>query len=312
MPTQSTRIILMVEPVDFTFNTETAADNEFQKQTSLTPAEVKKQVMAEFEGAVQTLRSKGIQVLCLEKNASLPAMPDAVFPNNWFSTDAAGNVYVYPMAAPNRRAETQQLPDVLQLLKSNGLQVHQIHDLSYKCQENKFLEGTGSMVFDRVHGIVYAALSVRTDLSLAQEYATLAGYNKLIAFHTQSSTGMPFYHTNVVMSVGTGFAVVCLECVTDPAERTLLEQELAKHGTIIPISRQQAEQAFCANGLEVIGADNKRYFVLSSTAYHGFSEEQRMQISRYAELLPVNIPTIEHIGGGSARCMMAEIFLPVM
>ena len=307
---QSTHKILMIEPADFTFNAETAVDNEFQNQPDMSPEEVKECVIREFDEAVSLLSSKGISVYIVKKNNALPAMPDAIFPNNWFSTDAAGHIYVYPMAAANRQVETLQLPDVQQLLMQGGMKAATVIDLSAYATQGRFLEGTGSMVFDRQHGIVYAAISVRTDRDLAEEYTKKAGYSQCVTFETRSSNGLPFYHTNVVMSIGTGYAIVCLECVPDVSQRKLLQQSLSLNGEVIPISLAQAEQSFCANGLEVLSKDGKRYFVLSQSAFDGFTEEQRAQIGRFAELLPIRIPTIEHIGGGSARCMMAEVFLP--
>jgi hypothetical protein len=307
---QSTHKILMVEPADFTFNAETAVDNEFQNRPNISAEEVKKRVMQEFDAAIDLLTAKGIKVFRLKKNNALPSMPDAVFPNNWFSTDPAGNIYVYPMAAANRRNETMQLPDVQQLLAQGGMKIQKVIDLTESVKYNRFLEGTGSMVFDRINSILYAAISVRTDKELAEKYAKIAGFNRVVAFETKSSNGMPFYHTNVVMSVGTGYSIVCLEAVPDTTKRMELQEALALNGDVIPITLAQAERSFCANGLEVLSEAGTRYFVLSQSAYDGFSLEQREQIARHAELLPIKIPTIEYIGGGSARCMMAEVFLP--
>lgn len=306
---QSTDTIMMVEPADFSFNAETAVDNEFQNAPGEDALLIHERAKEEFHEAVALLRSKGIRVLVLAKPPGLPYMPDAVFPNNWLSTEPNGLVVVYPMAAPNRRAERLQLPFAEQLFLQNNLSVENVLQIGKTQEDQAFLEGTGSMVLDRKNRIVYGAISIRTAKSQLENFAKMLNYKQVVSFKTQSAKGKAFYHTNVVMSVCEGFSIVCLDCVPDPEERKNLRTALEKNGKVISISLDQAEKNFCANVLEVKNQIGDRFLVMSQSAFDGFTAAQKADIETFCKPLPIRIPTIEFVGGGSARCMMAEVFL---
>ena len=307
MHQQTTDTILMVRPEDFAFNEQTAADNEFQH--SLPGQDVRNLALAEFQGAVEILRSEGVQVLVVEKQTDSPSMPDAVFPNNWLGTDQEGTVHVFPMKTPNRQAETGQLPQVLSLLAGAGFSTPILRDWRLELGPDAVLEGTGSLILDRAHKVVYAALSERTQKEATLQFAARLGFVPVL-FHTQSSKGFAYYHTNVVLSIGEAMALVCLECVPDPAEREALKTALQKHHEVVEISRQQLEEGFCGNLLQVRNATGQVLTVLSQTAFNALNEAQKSQMSAFGKLVPIPIPTIETVGGGSIRCMMAEIFCP--
>lgn len=301
----------MVAPQDFAFNEQTAADNEFQHRPDLQAGPLRERALEEFAASVQRLTDKGVDVLVHNGNLkSSTPMPDAVFPNNWFATEADGTIVVFPMATPNRRAETGQLPEIEALLKSKGYRSHGMVRIGDADEDSLFLEGTGSMVLDRVNRIVYAARSVRTHALQVEAYARQLGYKEVILFNTLSSTGQEFYHTNVVMSIGEKFAIICSECIDDETERYHVLASLAKYRTVMEISLEQAERFFCANLLQVAGAGGQPYTVMSESAWQGFTKEQKRQLEGFAPVITLPIQTIEYIGGGSARCMMAEVFLP--
>ena len=304
---QISNIILMVRPSDFAFNEQTAADNEFQNV--ITDRNVQAEALAEFEGAVSLLRAEGVQVLIVEKDPGSPSMPDAVFPNNWFGTDEQGNVHVFPMKTANRQAETSQLPQVLSLLKNQGLEVNLIQDWTQKLGDGAVMEGTGSLILDRVNKIVYAAVSERTQKAPTLQFARETGYDAVL-FQTQSSKGAPYYHTNVVMSIGEKMALVCLECIPDLMEREWVRSSLDETHHVVAISREQLEKGFCGNLLQVQDGDGKPLTVMSSTAFAMLTEPQKNELKMFGKLLVITIPTIEAVGGGSIRCMMAEIFCP--
>lgn len=295
----------MVRPADFAFNEQTAVDNEFQN--SLPGQDIRSLALAEFEGAVESLRKCGVEVLVVEKKEGSPQMPDAVFPNNWFGTTDDGRVHVFPMKTPNRQAETGQLPQVLDLLRNAGLTVTEITDWRNILGAGAVLEGTGSLILDRVHKRVYAAISERTQEAATRKFAEHMGYEAVL-FHTESIKGFAYYHTNVVMSIGEKMALVCLECVPDEAERAHLRNRLVEFHTVVEISREQLEAGFCGNLLQVENKEGKTFTVLSQTAFDALSANQKAQMAPFGELLPIPIPTIETVGGGSIRCMMAEVF----
>jgi hypothetical protein len=236
-------------------------------------------------------------------------MPDAVFPNNWFGTDELGNVHVFPMKTENRRAETSQLTQALSLLKNHGLEVNHIHDWTQKLGDGAVMEGTGSLILDRVNKIVYAALSERTQKEPTLQFARETGYDAVL-LHTESSKGAPYYHTNVVMSIGEKMALVCLDCIPDPMEREWVRSSLDETHHVVAISREQLEKGFCGNLLQVQDGQGNPVTVLSSTAYAMLTESQKTELKMFGKLLAIPIPTIEAVGGGSIRCMMAEIFCP--
>lgn len=287
----------MVRPAAFGFNAETAVNNSFQHTSALSPQQIELNALNEFDSLVNLLRAKGITVQVLHDTPQ-PVKPDAVFPNNWFSTHSSGKLILYPMYAPVRRLERRE--GIQQLFPYKKL-----IDLHAYEQENKFLEGTGSLVFDHKNKVAYAGLSVRTHQELVTLVASQLGYSTFV-FNTADKNGNAIYHTNVMLSISDELAVVCLACVTDKAEA--LHQNLIKGGKkIIEISMQQMEN-FCGNCLVMQNAKGERYMVMSETAKQNFTAHQLQAMQQYYEILAVPLNTIESIGGGSARCMLAEIF----
>jgi len=302
---QSAQSVLMVRPVSFGFDQETAQSNTFQHALPLTKRALQEQACREFDAAVQELRAHGISVTVFE-DAPEPEKPDAVFPNNWLSTWADETVYLYPMATDSRRIERSEAA-ILFLKKQWNIK--QIIDLSASENKGHYLESTGVMIFDHIHKVVYGCLSVRCDKLLFEQHAKELGYEPIV-FYAVDGSGVPIYHTNVLMGVQTSTAVVCLEAIIDSTERALVEGTLQKTGhDVISITLAQMN-AFCGNILEVRDQSGKPYIVMSQTAYSAFTETERTRLSKTAQLLPIAIPTIEIVGGGSARCMMAEMFLP--
>ncbi|RSK45390.1 amidinotransferase [Hymenobacter rigui] len=296
----------MVRPTRFTFNTETAHSNHFQGFIAgLDDGAIQARAFAEFDGVVARLRERGVQVLVFEDTPE-PHTPDAVFPNNWGTFHPDGRVLLYPMCAPNRRAERR--PDILAQL-GRQFRIREVVDLSAHEQEERFLEGTGSIIFDHVHRIAYAGLSARTDKALFEAVCARLGYQP-VSFHALDELEQEIYHTNVMMCVGAEFAVVCLESIRDEAERAAVVASLTSTGhELIAISLEQVRR-FAGNMLTLRTAFGTGLLVMSQRAYDALTPVQRHRLSHYAELLPMSIPTIETIGGGSARCMLAEVFLP--
>jgi len=308
---QSTNHIMMIKPVGFGFNTQTAKNNHFQfSDNSLDKNKIVAKAIQEFDSFVEVLRQKNINVIVVD-DLYYKSTPDAVFPNNWFSTHKDGTVCLYPMYAPNRRKERND--GVFKLLANQyDFEISNIEDFTANENENVFLEGTGSMVIDRINKIVYASISERTNADLLPVVCEKLNY-KLVAFksyHTASENSSLIYHTNVMMCVATSFAVVCLESILDRNERQLLVDQLNKtNKTIIEISFAQMF-SFAGNMLEVKGKEDKVYLVMSSSAFKSLSTTQKLTIEKHAEIIHSSLDTIEKYGGGSARCMMAELFLP--
>lgn len=301
---QTTSHILMVRPASFGFNAQTAESNAFQNQIEgLSQAEISQKAQAEFDEFVAKLRSKGIHVQVIE-DTKTPEKPDAIFPNNWVSFHADGRVFLYPMCTPNRRLERRN--DIIETIASK-FEINQVRDLSVSEAEGKILEGTGSMVLDHIHQIVYACLSPRTEKSLLEDYAKEIGYEAVVFTSLDEKEG-EVYHTNVVMCMGKGFAVICLDTIQNAEEREYVTNRLKQTGNeIVDISLAQMNR-FAGNMLQVENAEGKTFLVMSQTAYNALTDAQVQQLSAHTEILPVQIDTIETIGGGSARCMMAEIF----
>ncbi|RSK34015.1 citrulline utilization hydrolase CtlX [Hymenobacter metallilatus] len=304
---QSTHTVFLVRPTRFTFNTETAHSNHFQGFIAgLDDDTIQARAFAEFDAMVARLRERGVRVLVFEDTPE-PHTPDAVFPNNWGTFHPDGRVLLYPMCAPNRRAERR--PDILAQL-AQQFRIREVVDLSVHEQEERFLEGTGSIIFDHIHRIAYAGLSARTNQVLFEQVCARLGY-KPVAFRAYDAQNQEIYHTNVMMCVGAEFAVLCLESIRNEAERAAVVASLTSTGhTIISISLAQVSR-FAGNLLTLRTAQGTGLLVLSQSAYDAFTPAQRHHLSLYAELLPCAIPTIETIGGGSARCMLAEVFLPL-
>lgn len=299
----------MVRPGSFGFNVMTAVDNEFQNRPQVPETAVRAAALAEFDGAVSCLRAAGIEVLVLEHDSSLPAMPDAVFPNNWFSTERDGTLITYPMFAPNRNLERNRLPELEQLLLQASYDVQMIMHMGRTQNEPRCLEGTGSMILDRPFSAVYAAASERTHPAQVHTFCRQRGFGDVHLFKTASSSGKPFYHTNLLLSIGERFALVCAEALVDTSERKRVVGALSREREVITISLEQAERHMCGNILQLRNRLGYPVLAMSSTAVTGFSKEQMRRLQAHGSVVPLHIPTIERVGGGSARCMLAEIFL---
>ena len=294
----------MVRPASFGFNVETAANNAFQTDDkSLTVNEIEQKAVAEFDKMVAVLRGRGVNVLVAE-DAPEPAKPDAVFPNNWLTTHDDGTMVLYPMNAPTRRAERSE---AIQTMLETAFDVQKkIHFEHYEAVE-KYLEGTGSMILDRVQEICYACLSPRTDLDLLDDWCDLMHF-KRVAFRATDVDGKDIYHTNVMMALGETFVVICLETVRDEAERmNLIKHFELTNKDIIEISLAQMMR-FAGNMLQVRNDFGETFLFMSEQAFGSLDATQIAHIQRYTEILFADIQTIETYGGGSARCMMAEIF----
>lgn len=302
MPLATT--ILMVRPAAFGFNEETAANNYFQTNPGIGKEVLQQKALAEFDNMVQLLRNEEVDVLVMEDTKE-PPKPDALFPNNWLSTSPNGTVSVFPMYAPNRRAEKRD--DILQQLARHFV-VKDVQDWSEYEAEGRFLEGTGSMVIDHDNKMIYAAVSERTNLSVLEKYAATNNYQAIVFLATDKN-GQPVYHTNVMMALGSAFCVLCEEAIEEEWELIAVRQLLESTGyTIIAITREQMH-AFAGNMLEVKNKKAENVLVLSQTAFDSLRKEQKQMLEAFAELLPVPVPTIEQVEGGSVRCMMAEVFL---
>lgn len=302
MATAST--ILMVRPAAFGFNEETAANNYFQNKLTGSNSNLQEKALAEFDAMVKLLRDNGITVLVVEDTPN-PPKPDAVFPNNWLSTTPDGKLLVYPMYATNRRTEKRE--DILQLL-ADGFIIKDVQDWSEYEAEGRFLEGTGSMIMDHDNKMIYAGLSERTNPAVLEKLATANGYQAIV-FLATDKTGQPIYHTNVMMAMGEQFCVLCEEAIDEEWEIIAVRQLLeSTHHSIIPISREQVEH-FAGNMLELKNDRGEKIVVMSETAFQSLRKEQKEMLEAFARLLPIAVPTIEQVSGGSVRCMMAEIFL---
>jgi hypothetical protein len=294
----------MVRPASFSFNDQTAANNFFQKGSVLSNEAVLEKAVQEFDGMVDTLRKAGVNVIVAEDGAD-PPKPDAIFPNNWIQTTGSGEIILFPMFAPNRRPERD--PDIIRKLMEKFL-VHTVTDLSAHEHQDVFLEGTGSMVFDHLNKILFAAISSRTNEGLLAEYASRRGL-RLVSFHAFDLSSKPVYHTNVLMSVGTGFVVLCEEAIPDQEELDQLRSVISStKKLLIPISRRQMH-SFAGNMLELKNIHGENLIVLSRTAMDSLQQTQIDDLKKHGILLTVDISLIEQVNGGSVRCMMAEVFL---
>ncbi|MCC3159615.1 amidinotransferase [Hymenobacter sp. 15J16-1T3B] len=304
---QAAHTVLLVRPARFGYNAETALTNHFQQTlTGLDAGAAQRQALAEFDAAVAALRAGGIEVLVFDDTAA-PAKPDAVFPNNWLSLHADGRALLYPMCAPSRRAERR--PDILAAL-GRRFQLRDIIDLSHHEAAGRYLEGTGSIIFDHEQRVAYAALSPRTDAGLFAEVCALLGYRP-VAFHAVDAQGQAIYHTNVMMCLAPGVAVVCLASLREAAERAAVVAALEAGGrSILDITPAQVA-CFAGNMLALQPAEGRPVMVLSQSAHDALMPAQHAQLARHCTLLPLRIPTIETLGGGSARCMLAEVWLPL-
>lgn len=302
---QISQTILMVRPENFGYNTETAVNNAFQQIQTESSEIVNKKAQEEFDAFVEKLQFVGIKVIVVNDTKN-PVKPDAIFPNNWFSTNENGDIILYGMYAQNRRLERRS--DLKQILENNGLLVQNIFDFTEGEDENIVLEGTGSLILDKPNRIAYACFSPRTDKQLFQKWCVMEKYHA-VGFTCLDSQKNEIYHTNVVMCIGIDFAVICLESIADIKEKLMVVQHLEKSGKeIVDITLEQMNH-FAGNMLQLQGKD-KNYLVMSTQAFESLNKTQINIIEKYTQILSVPIYTIEKYGGGSARCMMAEIYNP--
>jgi hypothetical protein len=274
--------VLMVRPVSFAFNEQTAGSNAFQQQ-DISQENIQQKALREFDALVATLRDNGVDVIVIDDTPN-PHTPDSIFPNNWVSFHENGQVFLYPMQAENRRLERRG--DILAQLKTT-FNISEVDDLSYFEADSKFLEGTGSMVLDRQNKIAYACISPRTDEEVIAVFCEKSGY-RAVEFHAFDGRNKAIYHTNVLMCIGRQFVVICLDSVTDDTGRELL----------------------MGNMLELKNSAGNHLLVMSASAYHSLSPQQINLLEQYCKLIYTDLQTIESNGGGSARCMIAEVNLP--
>ena len=306
---QTTDTILMVRPVQFRMNEQTAVNNYFQEDLHIKNKEINARAQEEFDAFVEKLKAHGVNVIVINDRLETDT-PDSIFPNNWISFHKNGDVVVYPMFAENRRLERRE--DVFDVLEANGFVINNIIDYTSAEEEGLFLEGTGSIIMDRKHQKAYCALSPRADEDLFIEFCEDLDCFPVIFTANQSVDGkrLPIYHTNVMMCLGEKFAVICLDCIDDRKERKNVVSHLKKDGKeIIEISEQQMVH-FAGNMLQVHGENNKSIIVMSEAAYNSLTQDQIKRLEKHGVILYSSLETIETCGGGSARCMMAEVFLP--
>ncbi|MCQ0111118.1 hypothetical protein SAMN04487906_2277 [Zhouia amylolytica] len=309
MKTQITNTILMIRPVNFRMNEQTAVNNYFQTTIDLQNNAINRKATEEFDVFVEKLREVGVNVIVIEDTTE-PNTPDSIFPNNWISFHQEGTVAVYPMFAENRRFERRE--DVLEKIEENGFVIDNVVDYTSAEEEGVFLEGTGSLILDRVNRKAYCALSPRADEELVIEFCEDFEYTPVIFTANQTVNGkrLPIYHTNVMMAIGDTFAVICLDTIDDKKERKNVAKHLSEDGKeIISITEAQMQQ-FAGNMLQVKGNDDRSYLVMSEAAYKSLTPNQISKIEAHSNILYSSLHTIETCGGGSARCMMAEVFLP--
>ena len=306
---QTTNTILMIRPVNFRMNEETAVNNYFQEELDLKNAEINANAQKEFDDFVAKLRDVGVNVI-VESDDELMDTPDSVFPNNWVSFHQNGDVAIYPMFAENRRKERRD--EVFIRLENEGFKIENIIDYTSAEDEGLFLEGTGSLLLDRVNKKAYCALSRRADEDLFIEFCEDFEYTPVVFTANQTVDGkrMPIYHTNVMMCLAENFAVICLDTIDDKKERKNVLKHLKQDGKqVIQITESQMHQ-FAGNMLQVRGANDQRYLVMSAAAHKSLTAQQVNSIEKHCPILWSSLETIEICGGGSARCMMAEVFLP--
>ncbi|GAB2647113.1 arginine deiminase-related protein [Emticicia sediminis] len=307
MQAQTTSNILMIRPVNFAFNEQTAESNAFQdvKAKSLTNNITQADALREFDAMVSQLSAAGVNVMVYDDTLE-PHTPDSIFPNNWISFHHSGKVCLYPMQAENRRLERRS--DIIDDLRTK-FHVEVVLDFTHFEKENKFLEGTGSMVLDRMHRTSYACISPRTNPEVLDAWAKQMNY-KLVKFTSVDGQGKEVYHTNVVMCIGDTFAVICLESIPDLDERLAVKTTLENSGkNVIEISLEQMNQ-FAGNMLLVKSLKGNNLLVMSTSAYNSLSHAQIVELEEYAVIQHFDLSMIETCGGGSARCMMAEVHLP--
>lgn len=306
---QVTNTILMIRPVNFRKNEQTAVNNYFQADIAMEDSVINSKAQKEFDALVTILRGKGVNVIVID-DTKIPDTPDSIFPNNWVSFHSDGTVGMYPMFAKNRRNERRE--DILDTLEELGFVIESVMDYTTAEEDGFYLEGTGSILMDRVNCKAYCALSDRADEELFIEFCEDFDYMPVVFTANQTVDGkrLPIYHTNVMMCLAEEFSVICLDTIDDKKERKNVIDHLKENGKeIIAITESQMHH-FAGNMLQVLGGNEKRYLVMSSAAYHSLTPGQIKKIESYCEIVHSCLETIEACGGGSARCMMAEVFLP--
>lgn len=309
MTQQITNTVLMVRPAAFRMNEETAVNNFFQEDIQIKNEEINEKAQKEFDAFVHLLRSKGVKVVVVEDKKEHDT-PDSIFPNNWVSFHEDGTAVIYPMFAENRRRERRT--EIFEQLETKGFKIEEVLDYTGAEEEGVFLEGTGSMILDRVNQKAYCSLSARADEDLFIEFCEDMEYTPVIFTSYQDVDGKrkPIYHTNVMMCIAEEFCVICLDSIDDSKEKKNVVRHLKEDGKeIIKITQLQMHQ-FAGNMLQVKGTGDKNYLVMSVTALNSLHQNQIDAIEKYCEILSTDIKTIETCGGGSTRCMMAEVFLP--
>lgn len=304
-----TDTVLMIKPIHFRGNEQTAINNYFQNfGTSIKPEDVQSLAVDEFNNMVHHLREVGVNVVVVLDNDDFDT-PDSIFPNNWLSFHSGGVVGIYPMFAENRRNERRE--DIFDLLDLKGVNIREKIDLTQWESQSKFLEGTGSLVLDRINKIAYAALSPRTNREVLSDFERRMGYKSVTfsAFQTYEESRVPIYHTNVLMSMGDGYCVVCLDAIDDEVEKNELIVSLTTNGReIIPISEEQVSR-FAGNMLQLKNNKNEKVLVMSESAWNSLDESQIDELNKHNDhIIHVPLTVIETLGGGSARCMIAEVF----
>lgn len=308
---QTTNSILMIRPVAFRMNEQTAVNNYYQKVLDgLSPETVNARAQEEFDTFVNKLKMVGIDVTVVQDTVT-PDTPDSIFPNNWISFHESGDVVLYPMFAENRREERRE--DILEILEDKGFLISDfITDYTAAEEDGFYLEGTGSLLLDRENGKAYCALSPRADEELFIEFCEDFEFTPVIfeAFQTVNGERKLIYHTNVMMCLGATYAVICADCIDDKKERKMVLDSLrGDEKEVILITEAQVNN-FAGNMLELKGTDDRRYLVMSKSAHQSLTKKQIAQLEEHVTILSSSLDTIEACGGGSARCMMAEIFLP--
>ncbi len=308
---QITNTILMVRPINFRKNEQTVANNFFQKDVDAENRAINTLAQKEFDDFVSVLKEKGVNVIVVNDTDEYDT-PDAIFPNNWVSFHANGTVGLYPMYAENRRKERRE--DILEKLEEEGFLIENVMDYTAAEEEEIYLEGTGSLLLDRVNKKAYCALSARANEELFIEFCEDFDYMPVLFTANQSVNGKrsPIYHTNVMMALAEQFAIICLDTIDDKKEKKNVVQHLKESKKEIITITEEQMHCFSGNMLQVLGAEEKKYLVMSSAAYHSLKEAQIKQIEKYCSILHSSLETIETCGGGSARCMMAEVFLPTV
>lgn len=297
----------MIRPVRFGYNPETAVNNAFQQAPNEEAEVIQQKALEEFDGFVDLLRKNGVDVTVVQDTAT-PHTPDSIFPNNWVSFHADGSIYLYPMFALNRRQERKAT--VLEAI-GKKFEVKTKHDLTGYENESGYLEGTGSMVLDRENKIAYACLSERTHPEVLESFCEISGYRP-VAFYALDQEGKPIYHTNVMMCVADKYVVICLDALPDPTEKELVRSVILASGKeILEIDLDQMNH-FAGNMLQIANPDGEKLLVMSTQAFRSLHPDQVEKLSSFNRILHASLDTIEANGGGSARCMMAEVHNPTL